>query len=106
MKSFLKYHHKAVIDERYIVEMVQMTRHRNEVAVGASPRGSLALLKLARSRAAMQNREFILPDDIKALVIPALSHRLILQPDLWMKRYAAANILDDIVQIVSVPVLN
>jgi MoxR-like ATPase len=91
--------------ERYIVEMTQATRHRGEIAVGASPRGSLALLKLTRARSAMQGREYVLPDDVKHFVGAALSHRLILEPDLWMKRHAADQILEDIVQSVRVPVL-
>ena len=91
--------------ERYIVDVVQATRQRNEVAVGASPRGSLALFKLARARAAIEGRTYVLPDDVKELVLAALGHRLILQPDLWMKRQAVATILDDILQSVHVPVL-
>jgi MoxR-like ATPase len=91
--------------ERYIVELTSETRRRNEVAVGASPRGSLALLKLARSRAAMQGRDYVLPDDVKGLVGPVLCHRLILEPDLWMKRRAAENILEEILRSVRVPVI-
>jgi MoxR-like ATPase len=91
--------------EAYIVSLVQATRQRRQVAVGASPRGSLALLKLSRAQAAMQGRDYLLPDDIKAFVRPALVHRLILEPDLWMKRHAAEEILDEILQLVPVPVL-
>lgn len=91
--------------ERYIVDIVHASRQRNEVAVGASPRGSLALLKVARAQAAIQGRDFVLPDDVKDLVTAALGHRLILQPDLWMKRHASTNILEDILQSVRVPVL-
>jgi MoxR-like ATPase len=91
--------------ERYIVELAAATRHRRQVAVGASPRGSLALLKLSRAWAAMQGRDFVLPDDVKAFVHPALVHRLILEPDLWLKRHAADEILADVLQTVPVPVL-
>jgi len=90
--------------EAYIVSLVQATRQRRQVAVGASPRGSLALLKLSRAQAAMQGRDYLLPDDVKAFVRPALVHRLILEPDLWMKRHAAEEILDEILQSVPVPV--
>jgi len=90
--------------EAYIVSLVQATRQRRQVAVGASPRGSLALLKLSRAQAAMQGRDYLLPDDIKAFVRPALIHRLILEPDLWMKRHAAEEILDEILQSIPVPV--
>jgi MoxR-like ATPase len=91
--------------ERYIVALVADTRRRRQVAVGASPRGSLALLKLSRVRAAMQGRDYVIPDDVKAFVEPALIHRLILEPDLWMKRHAAADILASVLESVPVPVL-
>ena len=92
--------------ERYIVEVVQATRRDGRVAVGASPRGSLALLKLARARAALEGRDYVLPDDVKAFAVPALVHRLILELDLWMKRRAAEEVLESIVQRVPVPVLD
>ena len=91
--------------ERYIVELTRRTRSYRQVAVGASPRGSLALLKLARASAAMQGRSYVLPDDIKQYAGPALSHRLILEPDLWTFPHAAAEIVADIVKTVPVPVL-
>jgi MoxR-like ATPase len=91
--------------ERYIVALTTATRQRRQVAVGASPRGSLALLKLSRAWAAMHGREFVLPDDVKAFVHPALVHRLILEPDLWMQRHAADEILADVLQLVPVPVM-
>ena len=91
--------------ETYIVALVTATRNDSRVAVGASPRGSLALLKLARAWAAIQARNFVLPDDVKAFSEPALVHRLILQPDLWMKRHAARDILRSLTQATPVPVL-
>ena len=92
--------------ERYIVDLVQATRTDTRVAVGASPRGSLALLKLARANAALDGRGYVLPDDIKAYVRPALSHRLILNPELWLRRHAAEQVLDAIVNGVRVPVID
>jgi MoxR-like ATPase len=91
--------------ERYMVALTAATRERRQVAVGASPRGSLALLKLSRVRAAMQGRDYVLPDDVKDYVQPALVHRLILEPDLWMKRHAAEEILAGVLHMVPVPVL-
>ncbi len=91
--------------ERYIVALAVETREHREVAVGASPRGSLALLKLSRAWAALHGRDYVLPDDVKTFVKPALVHRLILQPDLWMKRNAADQILDGILHSVPVPVI-
>jgi MoxR-like ATPase len=91
--------------ERYIVDLTVATRERRQVAVGASPRGSLALLKLSRAWAAMRGRDYVLPDDVKGFVLPALVHRLILQPDLWMKRHAAEEVLSEILRLVPVPVM-
>jgi MoxR-like ATPase len=91
--------------ERYIVELTSHTRSHKQVAVGSSPRGTLALLKLTRAWAAMHDRTFVLPDDVKRFVLPALSHRLILEPDLWTVRKAAEDVIQDIVQNVPVPVI-
>ena len=91
--------------ERYIVALIAETRRRRQVAVGASPRGSLALLKLSRAWAAMQGRDFVIPDDVKLFILPALIHRLILEPDLWMKRHAAEDVLETVIQTVPVPVI-
>ncbi len=91
--------------EQYIVRLVAATRNDARVAVGASPRGSLALLKLARVRAALDGRDFVIPDDVKVFVQPALAHRLILTPDLWMQRRAAGDILAAVVQAAPAPVL-
>jgi MoxR-like ATPase len=91
--------------ERYMVILASETRRRRQVAVGASPRGSLALLKLARAWAAMEGRDYVLPDDVKRFAGPALVHRLILEPDLWMKRHAADEVIDGIVQAIPVPVI-
>jgi MoxR-like ATPase len=91
--------------ERYMIELVAATRQRRGVAVGSSPRGSLALLKLSRAWAAIQGRDYVLPDDVKTFVKPALIHRLILEPDLWMTRHAADEVLNDVMRAVSVPVI-
>jgi MoxR-like ATPase len=91
--------------ERYIVALVQSTREDARVAVGASPRGSLALMTLARAWAALDRRDFVLPDDVKIFAQGALAHRLILQPEFWMKRNAAAAIVDSVVNRVAVPVV-
>lgn len=92
--------------ERYMVTLVNATRRDRRTAVGASPRGSLALLKLTRARAALEGRSYVLPDDVKAFAKPALIHRLILVPDLWMKRGAGNNVIADILRQTSVPVVN
>ena len=91
--------------ERYIVDIVSATRRSHQVLVGASPRGSLALLTLARVRAALAGCDYVLPDDVKAFAQPALVHRLILEPGLWLKQRAADEIIDAIVAGVAVPVI-
>lgn len=91
--------------ERYIASLVHATRRDKRVVVGASPRGSLALLKLARAQAAIDGRDYVIPDDIKSYVEPALAHRLILEPEFWMKRRAVEDILTQIVATVPVPVI-
>ena len=91
--------------ENYIVKLVQQTRRDSRVAVGASPRGSLALLKLARANAALDGRDYVLPDDVKQFTKPALIHRMILTPELWLKQGVSTQVLDAIVQTVAVPVI-
>ena len=92
--------------ERYIVDLVASTRQHRQIAVGASPRGSLALLKLSRAWAALEGRSYVLPDDVKRFVEPVLSHRLILEPDLWTVRKAAEDVISEIISSVAVPVLH
>ncbi len=91
--------------ERYIVALIAETRKRRQINVGASPRGSLALLKLSRARAVMQGRDYVLPDDVKVFARPALHHRLILEPELWMKQGATDEILTTIIQGTPVPII-
>ena len=91
--------------ETYIVQIVNATRQHNQVVVGASPRGSLALFKLSRAWAAMQGRDFVLPDDVKRFVRPALGHRLILDPELWLRRGAAEDVIEAVLRSVPVPVI-
>lgn len=91
--------------EGYIAELIAATRSHRQVTIGASPRGSLALLKLARAWAAMDGRAYVLPDDVKRFVHLALGHRLLVQPDLWMVRRATDRILDDVLNTVPVPVI-
>ena len=90
--------------EKYMVDVTAATRKQNQVMVGASPRGSLALLKLTRAWAALQKRDYVLPDDIKRFASPALSHRLVLDPEHWLRRGAATDAVANVLKTVSVPV--
>ena len=89
--------------EGYVVDLVQATRVDHRVALGASPRGALALLKLARAWAVLRGRDFVTPDDVKAMAGSALAHRLILQPELWVSKLTAAQIVVDLLAQVPVP---
>jgi len=89
--------------ERYIVALAQATRTDPRVALGASPRGSLALLKLARAEAALRGRDFVLPDDVKAVAVAALAHRLVLKPELWVTRATPTQVVETLLQQVPAP---
>ncbi|HEY4668035.1 MAG TPA: MoxR family ATPase [Anaerolineales bacterium] len=91
--------------ERYIVQLASATRRDPRVAVGASPRGALALMKASRAWAAIHGRAFVLPDDIKRLAKPALIHRLLLLPEFWLKRSAPEDVIEASLAAVPVPVL-
>jgi MoxR-like ATPase len=79
----------------YAVDLVTATRESPQVQVGASPRGTLALLKLARAKAALEGRDFVTPDDVKLVAVPALAHRITLRPELWIQRVQAEDVVRD-----------
>ena len=90
---------------RYMVDLASKSRFHRQVAVGISPRGSLALLKLTRAWAAIQGRSYVVPDDVKQFIQPALAHRIILDPSLWDIKKSENAVITEISQSVSVPVL-
>ena len=87
----------------YIVDLVTATRASAEVQVGASPRGALALLKLARCKAVMKGRDFVTPDDVKKVAVAALGHRLTLRPELWVRRISGDDIVRTVLDRVPTP---
>ncbi|WP_461863082.1 AAA family ATPase [Thermococcus sp.] len=88
----------------YITDIVTATReNKREIDVGASPRGSLALLKLSRAYAALEGRDYVIPDDVKAVAVPALSHRLILKRELWYTKVSQENVMQRLLEKVPVP---
>ncbi len=89
--------------ERYIVEVVARTREHAQVEVGGSPRGSLALLKLGRARAALRGRDYVVPDDVKEIAVEAIAHRILLKPDPWIKGVRTTSIVREVLQAVPVP---
>ncbi len=89
--------------KKYLVEIVQHTRRHPEVYLGASPRGSLALYRASQARAALLGRDYVLPDDIKALAAPTLAHRLILGPGARLREQTADTVVQDVMGKVTVP---
>jgi MoxR-like ATPase len=89
--------------QRYIVHIVGLTRDHPDVYLGASPRGSLALMRAAQSRAMLAGRDYVMPDDIKVLAAPALAHRLIMSPEARMRNATAPAVIAHILQEVPVP---
>jgi MoxR-like ATPase len=103
MQRALEGVHVADSIEGYIVDLVTETRTSRRLAVGASPRGSLALLKLARAKAALDGRDFVVPEDVKSVAIPALAHRLTLRPELWVQRVRGEDIVAEALETVPTP---
>ncbi len=87
----------------YIVDLVRATRDASETEVGSSPRGSLALLKLSRALAAIKGRDYVIPDDVKRVAIPALAHRLILRREFWYTNVTQESIIGRLLETVEVP---
>jgi len=94
--------HIAEQVKAYVVAIVNATRSHPDVYLGASPRGSLALSRAAQAYASMNGRDYVVPDDVKALAAPTLAHRLILQPQARLKDLAATTVIAEI--LASVPV--
>jgi len=88
---------------QYIVSLAAATRQHQQVLVGASPRGSLALLLLARALAVIDGRDYVVPEDVKAVAVPALAHRISLRPEAWMRRVDPAQIVQEIVNNTPAP---
>jgi MoxR-like ATPase len=93
--------HEAV--RQYIVSLVNATRRHPHVQLGASPRGSLNLMHAAEAYAMLQGRDYVLPDDVKAVAVAVLSHRLILKPEARVRRVSAEQVVSEVLQQVAVP---
>jgi MoxR-like ATPase len=103
MQRALEQVHVSDSIQGYIVDLVAATRTSRRLAVGASPRGSLALLKLSRAKAAAAGRDFVVPEDVKAIAIPALAHRLTLRPELWVQRVRGEDVVAEALESVPTP---
>jgi len=87
----------------YVADIVQATRSQRQIEVGASPRGSLAIFKLSRARAVFHGRDYVIPDDVKEVVAPALVHRLIMKTESWIKGTNPSQLLEEILKTIPVP---
>jgi MoxR-like ATPase len=103
MQEVVERMHVQDVVEGYIVDIVSATRAHSQVEVGASPRGSLALMRLASARAALRGRDYVLPDDVKEVAVPALAHRLILAADPWIRGVKPQAVVESIMKEVPVP---
>ncbi|MGH3781162.1 MAG: AAA family ATPase [Pseudonocardiaceae bacterium] len=94
-----------VIDDLvgYIVALVDATRHHPKVVVGASPRGAIAVQQLAKAHAVLAGRDFALPEDVKAVAVPALAHRLALRPEMWVRRITGEDVITELLAQVPTP---
>ncbi|MGI5212163.1 AAA family ATPase [Plantactinospora sp. CA-290183] len=88
---------------RYIVELTAATREHASVLVGASPRGSLGLLLLARAKAALAGRDYVVPEDVKAVAVPVLAHRITLRPEMWLRRVDPAFVVHEVLAQTPAP---
>jgi len=88
---------------RYVVALITATRSHSQVTVGASPRGTLAVIQLARGHAVLDGREFVTPEDIKAVAVPALAHRLVLRPEMWVRQVSGEDVAREVLAAVPVP---
>jgi MoxR-like ATPase len=95
--------HVAPSLKSYLVDVAQATRHSNHLALGVSPRATLALQRVARARAASQGRGYVIPDDVKALAVPVLAHRLLVTPEAQLQGITPADALGEVLRAVPVP---
>jgi MoxR-like ATPase len=87
----------------YVVSIVGATRDHPQIQVGASPRGGLALVQLARGQALLRQRDYVIPDDVKSIAVPALAHRITLRPELWVRQVSADDVVARLLATVPVP---
>jgi MoxR-like ATPase len=88
---------------RYMVELTAATREHSQVMAGASPRGSLALMLLSRARAALDGRDFVVPEDVKAVAVPALAHRITLKPEMWLRQMQPSTVVAEVLAKTPAP---
>ena len=87
----------------YVVSLAAASRHHPQVAVGASPRAEIDLVQLARARALLLGRDYVIPEDIKALATPAVAHRITLRPEMWVRKIQGSDVVEDLLRRLPVP---
>jgi MoxR-like ATPase len=87
----------------YVVAIIRATRQHAQIQVGASPRGALALVQLARGQAVLRQRDYVVPDDIKSVAVPALAHRITLRPELWVRQVSSDDVVARLLTTVPTP---
>jgi MoxR-like ATPase len=87
----------------YVVSLAAASRQHPQVAVGASPRAELDLVQLARARALLTGRDYVIPEDVKALAVPAVAHRISLRPEMWVRQVRSADVVEELLRRVPVP---
>jgi MoxR-like ATPase len=87
----------------YVVSLATATRHHPQVAVGASPRAELDLVQLARARALLLGRDYVVPEDVKALAVAAVAHRITLRPEMWVRKIQGADVVGELLRRLPVP---
>jgi MoxR-like ATPase len=103
MQAVVETVHVSGVVARYIVELAAASRSHRRVRVGASPRGALALMRLSRALAALDGRDFVLPDDVQAAAVPTLAHRLVLRPEAWAQGLDERSVIESCLSEVPVP---
>ncbi len=91
---------------RYILDIVHRTRQHEDLSLGGSPRASIALFRTSQAMAAIRGRNFVQPDDVKRIVAPALTHRLVVRPESRLRKVTAASVVEEIVNLTPVPTLS
>ena len=88
---------------RYVVSLAAATRQHPQVAVGASPRAELDLVQLARARALLLGRDYVIPEDVKSLAVPSMAHRISLRPEMWVRRVHGSDVVEELLRRLPVP---
>lgn len=88
---------------QYVVSLATASRQHPQVAVGASPRAELDLVQLARARALLAGRDYVIPEDVKALAVPAMAHRISLRPEMWVRQVRSVDVVEELLKRVPVP---